>query len=256
MIGTSGWQYRRWRGDFYPADLPAKHWLRFTAENFNSVEVNSSFYRMPKPEYLRTWGEIARQANPDFLFSLKLYMWFTRFKRLRLAAEDLRILQDFLKNSKQLGKSLGPILIQLPPGLKCSLEILEKFCKQLKTCARKLGGKFLFAIEFRRKSWLVPEVYAILKKYKIAFVISDSPRWPTDIVRTADFVYVRFHGQPQLFASPYAKTDLEHWAEKILALKPKTIFAYFNNDALGHAPFDAKKFRAALKPASARSKTK
>jgi uncharacterized protein YecE (DUF72 family) len=259
-IGTSGWQYYHWKGKFYPEDLPSKDFLKFYAKYFNTVEVNTSFYHFTKKSTFEKW---ITQINADyadltqtmqknisaksasssaksalFLFSIKLHRLFTHFRKLKLNKDDKRILKETIESYKVLGKNLGPILIQLPPSLKKDLKVLEKFLKNFENLK--------LAIEFRHKSWLDKETYNFLKKKKVAFVISDSPRWPTDIVKTADFVYIRFHGKPRLFASKYEKEELQRYAKEIKKLKPKILFAYFNNDAEGYAVEDALEFKKIL----------
>jgi uncharacterized protein YecE (DUF72 family) len=257
-IGTSGWQYYHWKGKFYPKDLPSKYFLKFYSKHFNTVEVNTSFYHFTKKSTFGKWvtqintgferintdkdNPHKSVSNPhksvNFLFSIKLHRLFTHFRKLKLNKDDKRILKETIETYKVLGKNLGPILIQLPPSLKKDLNVLEKFLKNFRNLR--------LAIEFRHKSWLDKETYNFLKKKKVAFVISDSPRWPTDIVKTADFVYIRFHGKPHLFASKYEKEELQRYAKEIKKLKPRTLFAYFNNDAEGYAIEDALEFKKIL----------
>jgi len=219
-------------------------------------------------------GRYPGNNNPhksaDFLFSIKLHRLFTHFRKLKLNKDDKRILKETIKSYKVLGKNLGPILIQLPPSLKKDLKVLERFLKnfenhgstrilkrinadnfkrgltQIKTRMNPDKIPLKLAIEFRHKSWLDKETYNFLKKKNVAFVISDSPHWPTDIVKTTDFVYIRFHGKPHLFASKYEKEELQKYAKEIKKLKPKTLFAYFNNDAEGYAVEDALEFKKIL----------
>jgi uncharacterized protein YecE (DUF72 family) len=231
-IGTSGWQYYHWKVKFYPENLPSKDFLRFYSKYFNTVEINTSFYHFTKKSTFEKWK---KEVNRNFLFSIKLNRLFTHFRKLKLNKDDKRILKETIESYKVLGKNLGPILIQLPPSLKKNLKILERFLKNFENLK--------LAIEFRHKSWLDKETYNFLKKKKVAFVISDSPRWPTDIVKTCDFVYIRFHGKPHLFASKYEKEELQRYAKEIKKLKPKTLFAYFNNDAEGYAVEDALEFQ-------------
>ncbi|MEM5815099.1 MAG: DUF72 domain-containing protein [Candidatus Aenigmatarchaeota archaeon] len=231
-IGTSGWQYYHWKGKFYPEDLPSKDFLKFYSKYFNTVEVNTSFYHFTKKSTFEKWQ---KEVNKNFLFSIKLHRLFTHFRKLKLNKDDKRILKETIETYKVLEKNLGPILIQLPPSLKKDLKVLEKFLKNFKNLK--------LAIEFRHKSWLDKETYNFLKKKKVTFVISDSPRWPTDIVKTTDFVYIRFHGKPKLFASKYEKEELQRYAKEIKKLKPKILFAYFNNDAEGYAVEDALEFQ-------------
>jgi uncharacterized protein YecE (DUF72 family) len=231
-VGTSGWQYYHWKGKFYPEDLPSKDFLKFYSKYFNTVEVNTSFYHFTKKSTFEKWQ---KEVNKNFLFSIKLHRLFTHFRKLKLNKDDKRILKETIEGYGVLGKNLGPILIQLPPSLKKDLNVLEKFLKNFRNLK--------LTIEFRHKSWLDKETYNFLKKKKVAFVISDSPRWPTDIVKTCDFVYIRFHGKPHLFASKYEKEELQRYAKEIKKLKPKTLFAYFNNDAEGYAVEDALEFQ-------------
>lgn len=241
-IGTSGWHYYDWKGKFYSEDLPSKDWLSYFVQKFETVEINTSFYHFTKPKTFLKWKTIIQQTKvKKFLFALKLHRLFTHIRRLNLQKEDERILQETLTSYTLLGKYLGPILIQLPPSFKKDLDRLEKFLQIF----RKIAGKkrFLLAIEFRHRSWLEKEVYQFLKKKKIAFVISDSPKWPTEIVKTDDFVYLRFHGRPQIFRSQYSKDYLKDYIKKIKKLKPKTLFVYFNNDVGGAAVVNAKEFQ-------------
>jgi uncharacterized protein YecE (DUF72 family) len=259
-IGTSGWQYYHWRGKFYPEDLNSKDWLKFYSKYFNTVEVNTSFYHQTRKTTFEKWKELinADKIYPNeklnnipessdrifgqnsgnassvksalFLFSIKLYRLFTHFRRLNLKKEDKKILKETLNNYLALKENLGPILIQFPPSLKIDIEKLEKFVKEIKKNCKNI----LLSIEFRHRSWLDKEVYKFLKKENIAFCISDSPRWKTDIVKTANFVYVRFHGRP-LFAGKYSEDELKEWAKEIKKLKPQKLFIYFNNDFNAHA---------------------
>jgi uncharacterized protein YecE (DUF72 family) len=258
-IGTSGWQYYHWKGKFYPEDLSSKDFLKFYSKYFNTVEVNTSFYHFTKKSTFEKWE---KAVNKNFLFSIKLHRLFTHFRKLKLNKDDKRILKETIESYKVLGKNLGPILIQLPPSLKKDLKVLEKFLKCFNypnrkpnkksfgpDSGKKFGrhsGNIKLAIEFRHKSWLDKETYNFLKKKKIAFVISDSPRWSTDIVKTTDFVYIRFHGKPKLFSSKYEKEELQRYSREIKKLKPKILFAYFNNDAEGYAIEDALEFKKIL----------
>lgn len=235
-IGTSGWQYLHWKGKFYPEGLKSQDFLKFYSQYFKTVEVNTSFYHFTKRKTLENWRA---QVGKNFLFSLKLHRLFTHTRRLRLKKEDKKILKETLESFKVLKNNLGPILIQLPPSLKENLKLLEKFVSLF-------DKNFKLVIEFRHKSWLNEKVYQFLKKKKIAFVISDSPRWPTEIVKTTDFVYIRFHGKPKIFASKYKKEELKRYAKEIKKLKPKILFAYFNNDAKSYATKNALEFKNLL----------
>lgn len=226
-IGTSGWQHVEMKGVFYPKKLPTKDWLPFYMENFSTVEINTSFYRLKLGHVYKKWK---KEAPNNFIFAAKMFRYITHIKRLIIDEESLPILHDDLKNLKSLGNKLGPILIQLPPSAKCNQKRLEIFIKNLLSISKKIFKKQpMFAIEFRHGSWLTKEIYLLLKKNKIALCISDSPDWPTDTIMTTDWVYVRFHGRPILFTSIYPKKTLKKWAEKLIKLKPKKLFIYFNN---------------------------
>ncbi|GBD34492.1 hypothetical protein HRbin35_00216 [bacterium HR35] len=246
-IGTSGWQYYHWRGKFYPENLDSKNFLKFYSKHFNTVEINTSFYHLTKKTTFEKWkneiSDLRRKNKNDFLFAVKLYRLFTHLRRLKLKKEDEKTLKTFLENVSALKENLGPILIQLPPSFK-DKEVLKKFIKKFKTIIKNVFKNRLplIALEIRNKNLLTKDVYNFLRKEKIIFVISDSPRWPTDFVKTTDIVYVRFHGKPILFASKYSKKELKKYAEKIKKLKPKVLFAYFNNDAEGYAIENALEF--------------
>lgn len=236
-LGTSGWQYYHWQGNFYPQGLKSKNFLKFYSQHFNTVEVNTTFYHFTKKSTFKNW---LNQVPRNFLFSLKLHRLFTHFRRLRLNSNDQILIKQTIKNYQTLGRNLKVVLIQLPPSLKEDLSLLQNFCQQLRP---KNKRSLRFAIEFRHSSWLNENVYRILKKNEIAFVISDSPRWPTDIIKTTDFIYIRFHGKPKLFASLYSQKELKEWIAKLKNLKPRQMYVYFNNDFEGYAIKNAFEFR-------------
>lgn len=239
FIGTSGWQYYHWRGKFYPDDLNPKDFLKFYSKNFNTVEINASFYRFIKRETFEKWRNM---VGDEFSFSVKLHKLFTHLRRLMLKREDIKILKKTLQDINGLGKCLGSILIQLPPSLKKNTQLLETFLKHIEGCYPK--GRPKVAIEFRHPSWLDSFVYQFLKRKKIIFVISDSPKWKTAWLKTSDVIYVRFHGRPKLFASRYETTDLQEFSQTLKELKPRFLYAYFNNDFNAHAIENAIEFRS------------
>lgn len=228
-IGTSGWQHEEMEGIFYPKELPKKQWLPYYMEHFPTVEINTSFYHMKLASVYKKWR---KEAPKDFIFAAKIFRYVTHIKRLIIDEESLPILRDDLKNLSALGDNLGPILIQLPPGAKYNHERLETFLDFLTSSALKIFKRQpMFAMEFRHPSWLNEDTYSLLRKYQVAFCISDSPDWPTAKVMTADWAYVRLHGRPRLFESLYGKNALERWAREISELGPKQIFVYFNNSS-------------------------
>lgn len=246
FIGTSGWQYYHWRGEFYPQRLPSKQWLEFYSQHFLTVEINTSFYHLTRPTSFQKWHKLTPKG---FVFAVKLYRFITHLKRLKTDKQTRSVLKDYLINVSFLKNKLGPILIQLPPNLKKDEKLLKNFLNVLREVKSQILSKkkLLFAIEFRHFSWLESKVYEILEKFEIGFCISDSPRWQTDFLATTDWAYLRFHGKPRLFASLYSLKELQQWAQKIKKLKIKKIFIYFNNDYKGYAVKNAKEMLKLLK---------
>lgn len=224
FVGTSGWIYGHWDGVFYPQGLPYKEKLEYFAKRFKTTEINYSFYHLPRPATFRNW---ARRVPQGFVFSVKASRFITHIKRLKGVKEPT---DTFIKNAESLGKKLGPILFQFPPSFKADLKRLEAFLKIL-------PKKHRFAFEFRHPSWFCEEVYKLLKKYRTALCIADSPGYPKEIKATAGFVYIRMHGSKKLFSSEYTPKELQEWAGIIKAFlkQKKDVFVYFNNDAAGFA---------------------
>ena len=242
-IGTSGWMYKDWGKKIYPKNM-REGFLTFLSSVFNTVEVNSSFYRNPKPStYLKWKSETPR----NFVFAVKMNRYITHRKRL---IECRQPLEFFLKSAKALGRKLGPILIQLPPNLPYEETRLKKFLKDLKAVQKKLDiVRPRFAIEPRHETWFerpyIEELRGILKEQKIALVFAHSasiPSFKPDKENiTTDFVYVRLHGPDEFAASRYGARRILPWAEKMADWRKEGIdvFAYFNNDVHGHAAADA-----------------
>jgi len=235
-IGTSGWQYKHWNKRFFPEDLPKKDWLKFLSERFRTVEVNTTFYHMARRTTFEKWK---KESAPGFLFTLKMYRLFTHFKKLSLKKEDEETLEAFFVNAFKLGRKLGAILIQFPPGFQKDHKKLTDFLSLIRKVEKKHKKKLKLAVEFRHKTWFEEETYELLNKLKVALVITNSPGWPYAIKKTADFVYMRFHGRTKLFASNYTEAELKDWAKTLKSLKAKEVFAYFNNDANAFAADNA-----------------
>jgi uncharacterized protein YecE (DUF72 family) len=234
-IGTSGWHYDDWRGLFYPAGLPKAKWLKFYAETFNTLELNNSFYRLPSENAFTNWYE----STPEgFMFSVKMSRFITHIKRLKDSDEAV---QKFMEKAVILKEKLGPLLYQLPPGLKRNDELLCQFLE-------KLPGEFKHVFEFRHHSWIDPDVFDILKKYRTGYCIFDMPGLTSPLEVTADFAYIRFHGREGLYSGNYTDDELCDWAEKIagLAGRLESVFIYFNNDIGGHAVRNALTIREIL----------
>ena len=231
FIGTSGWVYEDWWGRFYPKNINPEERLEYYSKYFDIVEINSSFYHLPRQKTFKNWS---LKTPSQFSFSAKLSRYITQIKKLNNPKEPLEL---FLSQSKGLGKKLQVILVQLPPNFKKNLKRLEEFLKLLPKKPR-------FAFEFRHETWLDREVYDLLRKYKAGFVIQDSSRWPSAEVVTADFVYLRFHGRV-LYASNYPESELKKWAERIKKWigEGLDVYGYFNNDTKAFAIYNALKLK-------------
>lgn len=234
-IGTSGWHYKHWIGDFYPSKFPAQKMLGRYAQEFSTVEINNSFYRLPDGRTFDAWK---KQVSPGFLFAVKASRFITHIKRLKDADDAVQLL---LERAAPLGDALGPILFQLPPNWKLNVERLREFLGVLPAGRQ-------FAMEFRDPSWSVSPVYDLLRRYNVAFCIHDwrEMGWPQAV--TADFIYIRFHGSGQRYGGSYPDSVLRGWASQIhdWSAQGQRIFAYFNNDIGGHAIRNARTLREML----------
>jgi uncharacterized protein YecE (DUF72 family) len=234
-IGTSGWHYDHWRGNFYPQKLPRKEWLGHYSQYFNTVEINNSFYRLPQETTFDTWQ---RAVPRKFCFALKVSRFITHIKRLKDCQEPLR---TFTGRAERLNHNLGPLLYQLPPGFYRDDTRLERFLKLLN---KKLHHVF----EFRHESWMDNAIYSLLDKSGAGFCIYDMAGVTSPLVSTAEMVYVRFHGRDNLYSSRYPDSELADWAERLnwLSSKRKSLYIYFNNDAKGFAIENALTLRGYL----------
>jgi uncharacterized protein YecE (DUF72 family) len=234
-IGTSGWHYEHWRAVFYPENLAKPKWLEFYSNQFNTVELNNSFYRLPSENAFAAW----RDSSPaDFSFSVKVSRFITHIKRLK---DTTQAVGTFVSRARILGDKLGPLLYQLPPNMHRNDAVLDSFLSSL-----PLGMKHVF--EFRHKSWLEEGVFQILRKHRVGFCIFDMPDVSCPVLATADFAYVRFHGSTGLYFSCYSDEELADWAKRLagLAADLKEVYIYFNNDAGGYAVQNARTLRAYL----------
>jgi uncharacterized protein YecE (DUF72 family) len=228
-IGTSGWNYKSWRDDFY-GDTPQKEWLRFCAEHFTAIEVNGTFYRLQEKSTFKNWRD---QTPNGFCFTIKGHRYVTHNKKL-LEVEEAVI--RCRKSASPLGKQLAAVVWQLPAFLKKDMGRLEKFVKTLRH-----WKSTRHAIEFRHKSWFNDEVAECLRKHAIAVCMSDAPDWPMWQEVTTDLIYIRQHGHTRKYASSYSKAALRKWAKRIRRwLKDdRVVHVYFDNDAEGAAPRNA-----------------
>jgi uncharacterized protein YecE (DUF72 family) len=234
-VGCSGWVYKHWRGTFYPEGLAQKRWFERYAEEFDTVEINNSFYRMPPAQTFDKWHD---QAPTCFRYAVKANRFITHMKKLR-DCEDA--LDTFLGLARRLKAFLGPILYQLPPSLHKDLPRLDAFLKQLPRSIEHV-------VEFRHKSWYDEEALALLDHRGVGFVTHDlvglkSPRWASG--RTA---YVRFHGTKSKYRGRYSDEQMHNWAEWLRDQRAqgRSAWAYFNNDIGGDAIEDARNLKRRL----------
>ncbi|MGE5489557.1 MAG: DUF72 domain-containing protein [bacterium] len=231
-IGTSGWQYKHWRGPFYPADLPASRMLAFYLEHFDTVEVNNSFYRLPALETFENWKAA---SPPGFLFAVKGSRFITHMKKLKDPEPSSRKFFDAVAG---LGSKLGPILWQLPPFWQVNAERLDEFLSVLPRRRR-------YAFEFRNETWFTGEVSAILKRHKAAFCIYDLDYRQSPRTVTADWVYVRLHGPDGKYSGSYPDDALKEWARQFdeWTREGRDVYCYFDNDQAGYAVRNALRLR-------------
>ena len=232
-IGCSGWNYKHWRGVFYPAGMPQRCWFAFYAEHFDTVEINNSFYRLPKAETFETWRD---QAPAGFCYAVKANRFLTQAKKLKDCEEPL---QRMMSPFRALGDRLGPILYQLPPRFRINLERLEDFLKLA-------PGDVTNVFEFRDPSWYVPETFALLDRHGAAFCVHDMTGSASERIATGPIAYVRFHGAGGKYWGRYPDEALLSWADWMIAEAKagRPVWAFFNNDIHAHAIHDAETLKA------------
>ena len=226
-IGCSGYFYWGWKGRFYPEELKPSQWFKYYSSVFDTVEINSTFYRFPKPSSIKKWY---KESPESFIFSVKVNKEITHIKRFK----DTKVLIDrfYATVSENLKEKTGVFLFQLPPSYRYSKDNLARILSQLNT-------NFKNAVEFRHISWWNEEVCAALREHNIAFCTVSAPKLPEDFIQTADFCYVRFHGRDSWYKYNYLEDELKEWADKIRNSKAKECFVYFNNDFYAYAPNNA-----------------
>ena len=238
-VGTSGWHYKHWLGDFYPRRFPPAKMFSWYAREFHTVEINNSFYRLPEE---RTFAQWHRLAPAGFLFAVKASRFITHIKKLNNVEDAVRL---FFARAQALGRSLGPVLFQLPPNWKANTERLSEFLSILPKGHR-------YVLEFRDESWSSDPVYQLLREHNVALCIHDwrEMAWPIEL--TADFSYVRFHGSGRCYGGNYPDNVLKQWAARIEGWRSRLsqVFIYFNNDMGGHAIRNARTLDGMLGQAS------
>jgi uncharacterized protein YecE (DUF72 family) len=224
-IGCSGWNYGDWRERLYPKGLPTSRWLERYAEVFDTVEINSSFYRLVRPSAAENW---VRQTPEHFIFAAKASRYLTHVKRLREMEEGVKRFYEGIQPLVDSGK-LGPVVWQFPANFHRDDERLDYALGTLPP------GNHCF--EFRHESWFVPEVYELLRAHGAALIIGDHPQRPFQSHEfTTDWTFVRFHYGRRGRNGNYSRTELEEWAERFRNWRERVeVFAYFNNDWRGYA---------------------
>jgi uncharacterized protein YecE (DUF72 family) len=235
-IGCSGWNYKHWRERVYPKGCPVSRWLEHYATLFHTVEVNTTFYRLPRRDAVARWVE---QTPDDFLFAVKMSRYITHLKRLTDVEGGL---ERFYERIEPLVRSpkLGPVLWQLPPNFKRNDERLASALEVL-----PLGRH---AFEFREPSWYAQEVYELLRRHNAALVIPDSPRYPFRMLElTADWTFIRLHHSSRGRNGNYSERELEEWARRIGEWRREAdVYAYFNNDWEGFAVKNGRRLQQLL----------
>jgi uncharacterized protein YecE (DUF72 family) len=256
-IGISGWRYEPWRGVFYPEGLAQHRELEFCGQHFPTVEINGSFYSLQRPEYYEAWY---RDTPPGFLFSVKGSRYITHM--LRLSNVEKPLANFYASGILNLKEKLGPFLWQFPPTfgflpqrLEPFFELLPRSTEQALALARRRDARMIgrsrlaidanrplrHAIEIRHESFISEDFLKLLRKHRIALVVADTAgKWPKMFDVTADFVYVRLHGDKVIYASGYTSRALDEWAQRIREWhKRGDVYVYFDNDVKVKAPYDA-----------------
>jgi uncharacterized protein YecE (DUF72 family) len=272
-IGISGWRYAGWRGVFYPKGLAQRRELEFAGKNFETVEINGTFYSLQRPKSFTDW---AAQTPEDFVFAVKGSRFITHMLKLREAR--LPLANFFGSGVLRLGAKFGPLLWQFPPQMRFDRERFEIFFRLLPRTHREAASlvrkdatrmredegfrvshdaRLRHCVEIRHESFVVPEFVELLREHDIGLVVADTVEWPLLMDASSDFVYCRLHGSEQLYASGYEDAALNEWAARAVtwarggqppgrwadavdaAVRPRDVYVYFDNDAKVRAPFDA-----------------
>lgn len=232
MVGCSGFSYAHWRGPFYPEEIAQNKWLEFYARHFNTVELNVTFYRLPKEAVFKSWQ---RRTPKGFTFVVKGSKLITHLKMLKQAKKPLK---ELIKRSSELGNKLGLILWQLKPSHKLDLLLLTEFVELLKESSPQIRHSF----EFRNPSWFVPEVDKLLADAKMTVCLTDYPPILPEPSDEFPYIYIRRHGaEGYTYRGCYTQKQLSELAERIKSWlnQGKDVYVYFNNDLRGYAPENA-----------------
>jgi uncharacterized protein YecE (DUF72 family) len=261
-VGISGYDYKPWRGRFYPDGVPAKRWLEYASRKFNSIELNGTFYSLKSPAIFERW--LTEVPSRDFEFAVKGGRFITH--NLKLRNVDTALGNFFASGVLVLGGRTGPFLWQLPATYRFEADRLDGFMRRLPRSSREAEAvarqhdarlrrgalvdaaapvTYRHAFEVRHPSYFHEEFHALLREHRCGFVIADTAgKFPYAEEVTADFVYVRLHGSQQLYASGYTDEELDIWAQRCAGWRSEAggahdVYVYFDNDAKVHAPWDA-----------------
>lgn len=242
-VGCSGWFYWHWRDAFYPRGLPTKGWFKHYSQHFKTVELNAPFYSWPTVAAVQGW--LRQIGRRKFCYTVKVCELITHVKRFQ---GTKTLVRDFGYIADLLGPRMGCFLFQLPPSFRYSPARLERIVTQLDPTRRNV-------VEFRHGSWWNERVFEAFRAANIIFCSCSGPRLPDELVKTADDVYIRFHGKKQWYRHDYTVDELEAWTEKIRASGTTRIWAYFNNDRDCHAIQNARTFLRHLRSKQASART-
>jgi uncharacterized protein YecE (DUF72 family) len=234
-VGCSGWFYWHWRDTVYPKELPTNQWFRHYAGRFRTVELNAPFYSWPTVATVKSW--LRQAARRRFVYTVKVCELITHTKRFEGTHELIR---DFGYIADLLGPRMGCFLFQLPPSFHYTPARLDSIVRQLEPCRRNV-------VEFRHASWWNDEVYERFRESGTIFCSCSAPRLPEALVKTADDIYVRFHGLTGWYRHDYSKEELAAWAQCIDESGARRVWAYFNNDREGYAVRNARTLLKMLK---------
>jgi len=264
-IGISGYDYKPWRGSYYPAGMPARRWLEYASREFETIELNGTFYSLKSPAVFEKW---AAATPDDFIFAIKGGRFITHNLKLRNCETAMG--NFFASGILALGTKTGPFLWQLPATYSFDVDRMRGFMRELPRSSREAervaarhderlrrgaltvaaeNVAYRHAFEVRHPSYFTGEFFEILREQGMALVIADTAgRFPYAEDVTADFVYVRLHGPKVIYASGYDDDDLKGWANRIRRWQRKSrdVYVYFDNDVKTYAPFDARRLKARL----------
>jgi uncharacterized protein YecE (DUF72 family) len=231
-IGTSGWHYKAWHGPFYPSDVRIKDFLSYYVEQFDTAEINNSFYRLPTEKAVKAWHD---STPEDFLFAWKASRFITHMKRLKDIEDSIDLVFGRMAG---LAEKFGPVLFQLPPSFKADAETRERLAR----CLDLIPARYRYAFEFRHPSWYEDSIFDLLRNHNTALCISDHAAAPAPWIATADFVYIRAHGTNGRYAGSYSRDTLQDWARQIARWSEEQhdAYVYFDNDIKSAAPGDAR----------------